>query len=90
MVLPRPLSRYASRPPTFWHFVQDALVALGLPYGPQVRERLAGAHPDLFGHSSSTLRGYERWLARTGGNDSLEAFARFMDERYRRWVAAPG
>ena len=86
MVVPGSLHLYASRPPTFWHFLQDALVVLGLPYGPQAREHLARSFPDLFGHSRSTLRGYERWLARTGSYDSLDRFARFMDQRYRRWI----
>ena len=88
MVLAPSLSLYASRPPSFWHFVHDALLLLGLPYGPQAREQLARAHPDLFGRSSSTLRGYERWLARSGTSDTLEAFASFMDTRYRRWIGA--
>ncbi len=87
MVMAASLSLYASRPPSFWHFLHDALVLLGLPYGPQARERLAQAHPDLFGRSCSTLRGYERWLARSGTIDSLEAFSRFMDQRYRRWIS---
>jgi hypothetical protein len=86
MVMPASLSLYSSRPPSFWHFVDDALVLLGLPYGPQAREQLARAHPDLFGQSSSTLRGYERWLAHSGTSDTLEAFAHFMDRRYRRWI----
>jgi hypothetical protein len=86
MVMAAPLSLYSSRPPSFRHFVHDALVLLGLPYGPQARERLAQAHPDLFGRSSSTLRGYERWLAHSGTSDTLEAFAHFMDRRYRRWI----
>jgi hypothetical protein len=86
MVLPAPITLYASRPESFWFFLQDALVALGLPYGPQARDHIARAHPDLFGHSGSTLRGYERWLARTSAGDTCESFASFMDERYRRWV----
>jgi hypothetical protein len=77
---------YASRPPTFWHFLEDALLVLGLPYGPQAREHLARTFPELFGHSGSTLRGYQRWLARTGRADTREGFARFMDQRYRRWI----
>jgi hypothetical protein len=83
-----PTLMYASRPPTFWHFLEDALILLGLPYGPQARERLAQAHPDLFGHSAATLRGYERWRLRGGLSDTREAFANFMDARYRRWVAS--
>jgi hypothetical protein len=80
---------YASRPPSFRHFVLDSLLAAGLPYGPQARQRLAQAYPDLFGHAyPSTLRGYERWLARRGARDSLEAFSAFMEGRYRRWAAA--
>jgi hypothetical protein len=79
---------YSSRPPTFWHFLEDALVLLGLPYGPQARERLAAAHPDLFGLSAATLRGYESWRARSGLSDTREAFAHFMDARYRRWVGS--
>ena len=86
MVSKTPLSRHTSPPPTFWYFLQDALLMLGLPYGPQARERLASEHPELFGRSYSTLRGYERWVARNGGSDTLEAFARFMDKRYKRWV----
>jgi hypothetical protein len=78
---------YASRPPSFRHFLHDSLLASGLPYGPQAREQLARAYPDLFGNAySSTLRGYERWLARQGARDSLEAFAGYMDGRYRRWA----
>jgi hypothetical protein len=80
------LSLHSSRPPTFWYFLQDALLLLGLPYGPQARERLASEHPDLFGRSFATLRGYERWVERNGGNDTLEAFAQYMDGRYKRWV----
>jgi hypothetical protein len=86
MVLPTPISLYASRPPSFRFFLQDSLVVFGMPYGPQARERMAQAHPELFGHSSSTLRGYERWLARTSSPDTSESFAQFMDERYKRWV----
>jgi hypothetical protein len=89
MVSKSPVALHTSRPPTFWYFLQDALLLLGLPYGPQARERLASEHPDLFGRSLSTLRGYERWVARNGGSDTLEAFARFMDERYKRWVSMP-
>jgi hypothetical protein len=86
MVMAASLSLYSSRPPSFRHFVHDALILLGLPYGPQARERLAQAHPDLFGRSYSTLRGYERWLAHSDTSDTLEAFAHFMDRRYRRWI----
>ena len=82
-----PLALYSSRPPSFWYFLQDSLVVLGLPYGPQAREQLAAAHPELFGRSRSTLRGYERWIVRTEGGDTCEAFAQFMDERYRRWIS---
>lgn len=83
---PAPVLLYASRPPTFLRFLSDGLVVLGLPYGPQARERLARAYPDLFGRSGATLRGYERWLLRTARRDTLETFAHFMDERYRRWL----
>jgi hypothetical protein len=87
MVLPARLSPFSSRPPEFWFFLQDALLVLGLPYGPQARERIARAHPDLFGHSESTLRGYDRWLARAQVDDACESFAQYMDERYKRWIA---
>jgi hypothetical protein len=86
MVVPAPITMYSSRPPSFWFFLQDSLVVFGLPYGPQARERMARAHPDLFGHSDSTLRGYERWLARLSLDDTCESFASFMDERYNRWI----
>lgn len=83
-----PVTLFASSPPSFRFFLQDALFALGLPYGPQARERIARQHPELFGHSNSTLRGYERWLARGGVADTGDAFARFMEERYQRWLGA--
>jgi hypothetical protein len=86
MVPPTPVTLYTSRPPSFRFFLQDALLVLGLPYGPQARERIARANPDLFGLSNSTLRGYERWLARTNFEDTCETFAEFMGERYRRWL----
>jgi hypothetical protein len=86
MTLPAPITLYSSRPPSFWFFLQDSLLVLGLSYGPQARERIARAHPELFGQSNSTLRGYERWLARSSVGDTCESFARFMDERYKRWV----
>ena len=80
------MALYSSRPPSFRYFLQDFLVVLAIPYGPQARERLSRAYPDLFGQSDSTLRGYARWLVRTGSGDTLEAFAQFMDERYKRWI----
>ena len=82
-----PMALYSSRPPTFRYFLQDFLIVLGIPYGPQARERLARAYPDLFGQSDSTLRGYGRWLARSDGIDTPEAFAEFMDDRYKRWIS---
>ncbi|MDQ6670061.1 MAG: hypothetical protein M3069_04835 [Chloroflexota bacterium] len=87
MLLTSPIRLASSRPPGFRFFLQDALVALGLPYGPQARESIAQAYPQLFGRSASTLRGYERWLTRSRADDTCESFAMFMDERYRRWVA---
>ena len=81
------LGAYRARPPTFIHFLNDTLLVLGLPYGPQARERLAEAYPALFGRAYGlTLRGYERWLIQQNTPDGLEAFARYMDGRYRRWV----
>jgi len=79
---------FASPPATFRYLLQDALVTLGLPYGPQVREELARALPELFGRSRVTLRGYQRWLARNAAADTLERFAEFMEVRYQRWLAA--
>jgi hypothetical protein len=87
MAPPAPITLYASRPPSFRYFLQDALLVLGLPYGPQARERIAQAHPELFGHSHSTLRGYERWLARGNFGDTVESFAHYMGERYKRWLS---
>lgn len=86
MVPPAIITLYASRPPSFRFFLQDSLIALGLPYGPQAREQVANAHPDLFGRSKSTLRGYEHWLTRANVPDTSDSFAQFMDERYRRWL----
>lgn len=79
---------YATPPDRFQYLVQDALVALGLPYGPQIRERLAHALPDLFGRSNATLAGYQRWLTRNAKRDTLEVFAEFMEARYQRWRRA--
>ncbi|GAC1318346.1 MAG: hypothetical protein NVSMB2_13070 [Chloroflexota bacterium] len=76
---------YASRPPSFRYFLEDALIALGLPYGPQARARLAAAVPELFGRSSATLIGYERRLEVSKRLDTLEEFSTFMAPRYRRW-----
>jgi len=87
MASPTPLTLHASRPPSFRFFLQDALHVLGLPYGPQARERIARRHPELFGHSNSTLRGYARWLARADIPDTSDAFAQFMEERYQRWLS---
>ena len=76
-----------SLPPTFGHFLEDWLLVAGLPYGPQAREAMAQTFPALFGRAyRHTVRGYERWLARAGLEDSCETFTRFMDQRYRRWV----
>jgi hypothetical protein len=86
VLLSRP-TRYQSFPPSFRLFVHDSLLAMGLPYGPQAREQMALTYPDLFGYSRSTLRGYERWLGRTASSDTVDAFTRFMDTRYRRWLA---
>jgi hypothetical protein len=85
---PVPISLHPARPPSFWFFLQDSLLVLGLPYSPQARERIARAHPELFGHSNSTLRGYERWLARSSLGDTCESFTRYMEGRYKRWLAA--
>jgi len=79
---------FASPPATFRYLLQDALIVLGLPYGPQAREELARALPDLFGRSRVTLRGYQRWLARNAAVDTLERFADFMERRYQRWLSA--
>jgi hypothetical protein len=79
---------FGSPPATFQSLLQDALVILGLPYGPQAREELARALPDLFGQSRVTLSGYQRWLARNAMVDTLERFAEFMETRYQRWRAA--
>jgi len=79
---------FASPPATFRYLLQDALVILGLPYGPQAREELARALPDLFGRSPVTLSGYQRWLARNAMVDTLERFAEFMETRYQRWRRA--
>jgi len=87
MVLLAPVTLFSSRPASFRFFLQDSLVALGLPYGPQARERIAQAYPELFGHSASTLRGYERWLARNHAGDTGESFASFMEGRYTRWLS---
>jgi hypothetical protein len=83
----QPTARYVAYPPRFWYFLQDALLTQGLPYGPQAREHLAQSYPDLFGRSSATLRGYDKWLVRTSRPDSSEAFAAYMEQRYNRWVA---
>ena len=78
---------HLSWPPSFQYFLQDCLLVLGLPYGPQAREALARSYPGLFGHGYElTLRGYRRWLVRQGLTDSGEAFTRYMDGRYQRWV----
>jgi hypothetical protein len=79
---------FASPPATFRYLLQDALVVLGLPYGPQVREELARALPDLFGRSRVTLTGYQRWLARNAALDTLERFSEFMETRYQCWLSA--
>ncbi len=79
---------FASPPATFHYLLQDALVVLGLPYGPQAREELARALPELFGRSRVTLSGYQRWLARNATVDSLERFSEFMEARYQRWRRA--
>ena len=86
----QPSFLFASPPATFRFLVQDALVTLGLPYGPQLREELAHALPDLFGRSTVTLGGYQRWLARAAAVDTLERFAEFMETRYQRWLRAAG
>jgi hypothetical protein len=89
LIVPGPLGGYRARPPTFRHFLGDALLSLGLPYGPQARERLAQAYPGLFGRAYHlTLRGYVRWLGLRAEPDSLEAFAQYMEARYRRWLGA--
>jgi hypothetical protein len=85
MVSPASPFLYASRPPTFRYFLEDALVALGLPYGPQARARLAAALPELFGRSSAALIGYERRLEVSQRPDTLDEFSAFMAPRYRRW-----
>jgi hypothetical protein len=79
---------FASPPATFRYLLQDALIVLGLPYGPQAREELARALPDLFGRSRVTLRGYQRWLGRNATVDTLERFAEFMETRYQRWLSS--
>ncbi len=79
---------FASPPATFHYLLQDALVVLGLPYGPQAREQLARALPALFGQSNVTLSGYQRWLARNAAVDTLERFSEFMETRYQRWRLA--
>jgi len=73
---------------SFGDFLRDALVALGLPYGPQVREQLAAALPELFGRSSVTLSGYSNWLERTRRADIAENFSEYMENRYQRWRGA--
>ena len=75
-------------PVSFRGFLRDALIALGLPYGPQARQALARALPDLFGHSGVTLSGYRRWLVRTRRADDADSFAVYMEARYQRWRAA--
>ncbi len=78
-----------STPPISFHgFLRDALVALALPYGPQLRERLAALLPEVFGRSSVTLSGYSRWLARTNRVDTADTFAEYVEVRYQRWRAA--
>ncbi len=57
----------------------------GMAYGPTAREALARAHPALFGRTYQVaLKGYLRWRRRTGADDTLEAFARFVAPRLLR------
>ena len=78
---------FGTPPISFRGFLRDSLIAFGLPYGPQVHERLAQAVPDLFGRSGVTLSGYCRWLARTGRQDNADSFSAYMENRYQRWRA---
>ena len=67
------------------------LAGRALTYGVAVPEAFASAHPTLFGRSYwVTLRGYDRWLARYGYPDSLEAFALYLAPRHERWLASQG
>lgn len=77
---------FKTPPISFRFLVSDALLLLGLPYGPQAREQLAQALPALFGRSGATLSGYRRWLARNARQDTLDNFADFMEARYQRWL----
>jgi hypothetical protein len=79
---------FKSPPATFEYLLRDALVVLGLPYGPQAREKLALALPTLFGRSNATLNGYERWRDREARLDTPASFAQYMDGRFKRWFAA--
>jgi hypothetical protein len=77
-------------PPSSFHgLLRDALIAFGLPYGPQARAQLAQALPDLFGRSTVTLSGYGRWLARNRQEDSVDGFAEYMESRHQRWRSDP-
>ena len=77
---------FKTPPISFRFLLSDALVLLGLPYGPQARQQLAQALPDLFGRSAATLSGYPRWLARNSRSDSIDNFADYMETRYQRWI----
>lgn len=61
------------------------LAANGLVYGPPSREAFARAHPLLCGRAYEvTLRGYERWLARTDSLDDLDTFGAYLAGRFER------
>ena len=77
---------FKSPPEMFRYLLRDALVLMGLPYGPQARQQLAHTLPDLFGRSNVTLSGYEHWLARNAKLDTVGTFAEFMEPRYQRWL----
>ena len=67
------------------HF-REWLVSAGLAYGGSARERFVRAHPSLFGSAYQlTLRGYERWRARAGVSDTLDAFSEYIAPRHQRW-----
>jgi hypothetical protein len=65
------------------------MMARGFSYCAYSRDAFVRAHPALCGRACDvTLRGYERWLARTGLSDELEAFASYLAPRLERGGSA--
>ncbi len=73
---------------SFAEFYRRWLAPRGLTHGPESRSRLVQSHPALFGRTGElALQGYQRWLEREHLPDTIEAFARYVEPRYRRWLA---